>query len=124
MVLALGNAMNAGTAHGGAAGFQMETLLQLSSVKSTDGQQTLMDFVVLSVNQKEHLGEFWNELVPVSEARGVSISEVSKGVQGLKKGSELIKRRLGKEVQYPEDKFPALLKDFIQKAEGSVLFCF
>ena len=33
-VLAVGNALNAGTSHGGADGFRLETLQKLSSVKA------------------------------------------------------------------------------------------
>ena len=117
-ILMIGNSMNEGTRHGGAVGFRMENLSQLSSVKSNDGQTSLMDFIVMSINGKNpELKNFTQELEPVSKARVVSISEVSKGVQELKTGSTAIKKRLALPVE-EGDGFPAYLQEFISEAEG------
>ena len=45
-VLALGNALNAGTHRGGAAGFRLDTLLKLADVKGADRKTSLLHFVL------------------------------------------------------------------------------
>lgn len=44
--LAIGNALNSGTKNGGAHGFRLNSLLKLSETKSTDGNATVMDYLV------------------------------------------------------------------------------
>ncbi|XP_022776035.1 formin-like protein 4 [Durio zibethinus] len=48
-ILKAGNRMNAGTARGNAQAFNLNSLLKLSDVKSTDGKTTLLHFVVEEV---------------------------------------------------------------------------
>ena len=45
-VLDLGNALNAGTHRGGAAGFRLDTLLKLADVKGADRKTSLLHFVL------------------------------------------------------------------------------
>ncbi|KAJ0709146.1 putative formin, FH2 domain-containing protein [Helianthus annuus] len=52
-ILKAGNRMNAGTARGNAKGFNLSALRKLSYVKSSDGQTTLLHFVVEQVVRAE-----------------------------------------------------------------------
>ncbi|KAE9620737.1 putative formin, FH2 domain-containing protein [Lupinus albus] len=52
-VLKTGNRMNDGTYRGGAQAFKLDTLLKLSDVKGTDGNTTLLHFVVQEVIRSE-----------------------------------------------------------------------
>ncbi|GJN32625.1 hypothetical protein PR202_gb21141 [Eleusine coracana subsp. coracana] len=52
-VLKTGNRMNVGTFRGGAQAFKLDTLLKLSDVKGTDGNTTLLHFVVQEIIRSE-----------------------------------------------------------------------
>jgi hypothetical protein len=52
VVLAVGNAMNQGTARGGAKGFRLESLLRLRSTKGSDGRTSLLDYVVTTLHKQ------------------------------------------------------------------------
>ncbi|KAL4201710.1 hypothetical protein AMTRI_Chr02g259960 [Amborella trichopoda] len=52
-VLKTGNRMNDGTFRGGAQAFKLDTLLKLSDVKGTDGNTTLLHFVVQEIIRSE-----------------------------------------------------------------------
>ncbi|XP_073133878.1 formin-like protein 5 [Henckelia pumila] len=52
-VLKTGNRLNDGTFRGGAEAFKLDTLLKLSDVKGTDGETTLLHFIVREIVQSE-----------------------------------------------------------------------
>ncbi|KVI04187.1 Actin-binding FH2 [Cynara cardunculus var. scolymus] len=52
-VLKTGNRMNVGTHRGGAQAIKLDSLLKLSDVKGTDGQTTLLSFVVQEIIRSE-----------------------------------------------------------------------
>ena len=75
IVLMLGNTLNSGNFHGGAAGFTMENLTNLDGVKSADGSVSLLDFLVTTVDEKSpELLKFLDEL---AELRGSNMKNVS-----------------------------------------------
>ncbi|KAJ9468350.1 Formin-like protein 3 [Diplonema papillatum] len=118
IVLTVGNTMNKGTAHGGAVGFSMENLGQLSNVKSNDGEASLMDFVVMSVVAKApHLESFTSELRPVAAARSTSISDIARGVQLLKQEFAAIKGRASSDA---DDAFTQLLRNFVASSQVQI----
>ena len=45
-ILAIGNSLNKGTYKGGAKGFRLGSLLKLQQTKSTDGKNTVMDYLI------------------------------------------------------------------------------
>ncbi|XP_038886617.1 formin-like protein 4, partial [Benincasa hispida] len=59
--LKAGNRLNSGTTRGGAEAFNLESLLKLSDVKSTDGKTTLFHFVVEEVMKSEGKKRFLNK---------------------------------------------------------------
>ncbi|KDP31162.1 hypothetical protein JCGZ_11538 [Jatropha curcas] len=61
-ILKAGNKMNAGTTRGNAKGFNLTALRQLSDVKSTDGNTTLLHFVVEQVARSEGRRQFINDI--------------------------------------------------------------
>lgn len=69
-VLKTGNRMNDGTFRGGAQAFKLDTLLKLSDVKGTDGQTTLLQFVVQEIIRSE----------------GVRAARVARESRGIKSG--------------------------------------
>jgi len=53
VVLAVGNAVNQGTARGGAVGFRLESLLKLRSTRAADGRTTLLDYVTSALLRQD-----------------------------------------------------------------------
>lgn len=51
-VLAIGNAMNRGSWKGSATGFRLGSLIKLVQTKSTDGKSTLLDYLILVLNER------------------------------------------------------------------------
>ncbi|KAH7663379.1 Formin FH2 domain-containing protein [Dioscorea alata] len=68
VVLKTGNHMNVGTFHGGADAFKLDTLLNLSDVKGTDGKTALLHFAVQEIIRSEgvHAARMAREQVSIS----------------------------------------------------------
>ena len=87
-VLAVGNFFNNGTARGNAGGFQLSSLAQLTSTKSTDNKQTLLDFIVSSFQANSsyaNLLKLPEELSGLQLATKVNWSVLQGDLQDLRK---------------------------------------
>ena len=98
VVLALGNYLNGGTVRGGAHGFKLETLLKLQSIKSTDNQITLLNYLaeLLSSDSEssyviEDLAEELNKLGPSTR---IGLPMLADAAARIRKGLRRVERQL------------------------------
>jgi hypothetical protein len=78
VVLAVGNAMNRGTAKGGAVAFRLESFLRLGATKAADGKTTLLDYVVQTLMKQDPAlpDQAVSHLKAASAARRIPLSEL------------------------------------------------
>ncbi|KAA0150545.1 hypothetical protein FNF29_05120 [Cafeteria roenbergensis] len=86
LVLAVGNAMNRGTAKGDAVGFRLDALLKLRSTKAGDGKTTLLDYVTTTLlRQDEEVAQgVAAALAEADGGRRVLLSELRSRSQQLR----------------------------------------
>eukprot|EP00043_Microstomoeca_roanoka_P008796 m.84566 g.84566 ORF g.84566 m.84566 type:complete len:956 (+) comp14393_c0_seq1:225-3092(+) len=90
IVLAFGNYMNSAK-RGPAYGFKLATFDRLLDTKSHDRKQTLLHFLVQTVEEKfPQVERFLDELAALPEASRASMVTLTTDVQGLRKGIDLI----------------------------------
>lgn len=93
MILLIGNLMNRGSNHGNAVGFRLETLSNLSFVKSVDAKTTLMEVLVLSMaTSAPELLDFPKELSKIHEVANCPFHSVSQHVAQLNMTLQRMKR--------------------------------
>ncbi|KFM23211.1 Formin-like protein 14 [Auxenochlorella protothecoides] len=130
-VLAAGNALNSGTARGGAAALKLESLLKLADVKASEG---LLDFVAWSVYRGEGAEVraatqyLASELGALSEAVRRMQSDVQEALRALQGGLASARKEHATEVAEecaaeanasPAD-FAAVLGAFLAQAEAQL----
>eukprot|EP00055_Hartaetosiga_balthica_P017277 m.114632 g.114632 ORF g.114632 m.114632 type:complete len:949 (-) comp9281_c4_seq1:142-2988(-) len=90
VILAFGNYMNSAK-RGSAYGFKLATFDRLLNTRSHDKKQTLLHFIVHSIEQNyPQIERFLEELAPTHDASRVSLVTVTQDVKGLRKGIDLI----------------------------------
>eukprot|EP01147_Barroeca_monosierra_P001750 gene1750-4863_t len=90
VIMAFGNYMNSGK-RGAAYGFKLATFDRLLDTKSHDRKQTLLHFLVETIEEKyPQVERFVSELDALPDAARVSMVTLSSDVQGLRKGIDLI----------------------------------
>ena len=78
-ILAVGNAMNEGTANGGVSGFTLDSVLRLTATKAADKKTTLMDYVVEAVIIKQGVplaAPTLELLRPLRKAKRIAVGDV------------------------------------------------
>lgn len=91
VVLTLGNALNDGTARGGARGFKLSILLKLNQVKASDNSITLLNYVAQVLRAKDPLIlEFNKELPSIESASRVTTQVLKAGESAVRKAATLI----------------------------------
>ena len=78
-ILAVGNAMNEGTANGGVSGFTLDSVLRLTATKAADKKTTLMDYVVEAVVSKQGIslaGPMLLLLRPLRKAKRIAVADI------------------------------------------------
>lgn len=120
VVLALGNYLNGGTPRGGLYGFKLEGLLKLSTVKSLDNKQSLMNYVIAWAERHDpELLGLGNELNAVGEAMKIPLTQVTSDLQTLQNGMELVKQQIqaAEADPAPEDRFVDVMAPFLKTSE-------
>eukprot|EP00667_Euglena_gracilis_P010664 EG_transcript_10867 len=123
IILTLGNILNSGNFHGGAQGFTIENLANLESVKAQDGATTLLDYLVMTVDEKkpELLGvqEDLAELLQ-PHMKNISMKVVQERVAALDQGLARLRSEIdhfkGRKNLKPEDRFEAVMEAFFATA--------
>ncbi|XP_056405302.1 formin-like protein 1 isoform X2 [Hyla sarda] len=108
LILAFGNFMNS-SKRGAAYGFRLQSLDVLLDTKSTDRKQTLMHYLVRTINEKyPHLAGFQSELHFLEKAATVSLDAVLSDVRSLQAGMEQAQKEFTKQDD------SVTLKEFIK----------
>eukprot|EP00298_Acanthocystis_sp_HF-20_P009971 c18598_g1_i2.p1 GENE.c18598_g1_i2~~c18598_g1_i2.p1 ORF type:complete len:953 (-),score=508.89 c18598_g1_i2:123-2981(-) len=96
IVLAIGNALNAGTGRGEAYGFQLNNLLRLKDTKTTNNAMTLLHFIALKVVdlQGESQLDLLVSMPNLPKASQVFPDELAKEVEIVRKNIKLCKNSL------------------------------
>ncbi|EGD81374.1 hypothetical protein PTSG_02093 [Salpingoeca rosetta] len=90
IILAFGNYMNSAK-RGSAYGFKLATFDRLLDTKSHDRKQTLLHYLVHTVEDRfPQVERFLDELASLPDAARVSLVTLTSDVQGLRKGIDLI----------------------------------
>ncbi|KAK5615510.1 hypothetical protein CRENBAI_026430 [Crenichthys baileyi] len=107
IILAFGNYMNS-SKRGPAYGFHLQSLDLLTDTKSTDRKQTLLHFIVSSIQEKyPELQNFYTELHFLDKAALVSFDSILRELRNLERGMELTRSELSAENGNP------VLKSFL-----------
>ncbi|CAD1478161.1 unnamed protein product, partial [Heterotrigona itama] len=84
LILLLGNYMNSGSKNGQAFGFEISFLTKLTSTKDVDNKQTLMHYLVCTIEQKfPECLSFSEELAHVDRASRVSLENVQRTLRQM-----------------------------------------
>lgn len=108
VVLQLGNALNDGTARGGAKGFRLNILLKLNQVKASDNSITLLNYVAQILRAKDAAILDFDKLLPsIESASRVTIQVLRAGESAVRKAAALIVDELEAHSKVPEAQFPS-----------------
>lgn len=108
VVLQLGNALNDGTARGGAKGFRLNILLKLNQVKASDNSITLLNYVAQILRAKDPVILEFDKLLPSLEsASRVTVQVLRAGESAVRKAASLIVDELEAHAKLPPAEFPS-----------------
>ncbi|KAL0116688.1 hypothetical protein PUN28_009956 [Cardiocondyla obscurior] len=122
LILLLGNYMNSGSKNGQAFGFEISFLTKLTSTKDIDNKQTLMHYVVDTIERKfPECLSFVEELAHVDRASRVSLENVQRTLRQMESNIRNLEQDLtnAKVPQCDEDLFIDVMKPFAKKARES-----
>lgn len=115
LVLLFGNIMNFDSNNGQAYGFELPFLTRLKDTKDSNNQQTLLHFLVETIENKipESLS-FGEELAHSKEASRINVVNIQENMTEMHSSLENIKSLLNnsKESQTPDDIFTDSMVDF------------
>lgn len=107
VVLSLGNALNDGTARGGAKGFKLNILLKLNQVKASDNSMNLLNYVAKVLRAKDPaIIEFDKGLPSIESASRVTTQVLKAGESAVRKAATLICNELESHAKLPEKEYP------------------
>ncbi|KUF99723.1 C-factor [Phytophthora nicotianae] len=107
VVLSLGNALNDGTARGGAKGFKLNILLKLNQVKAADNSINLLNYVARVLRAKDPaILEFDKSLPSIESASRVTTQMLKAGESAVRKAANLICNELEVHAKLPEKEYP------------------
>ncbi|XP_076669045.1 diaphanous related formin 1 isoform X3 [Andrena cerasifolii] len=122
LILLLGNYMNSGSKNGQAFGFEISFLTKLTSTKDIDNKQTLMHYLVNTIEQKfPECLNFPEELAHVDRASRVSLENVQRTLRQMDSNIRNLEQDLSnaKIPQSEEDMFVEVMGPFAKKARES-----
>ncbi|RLN58591.1 hypothetical protein BBJ29_005488 [Phytophthora kernoviae] len=107
VVLSLGNALNDGTARGGAKGFRLNILLKLNQVKASDNSTNLLNYLAMVLRAKDPaILEFDKSLPSIESASRVTTQVLRAGESAVRKAATLICNELETHAKLPEKEYP------------------
>ncbi|XP_015602221.1 protein diaphanous isoform X4 [Cephus cinctus] len=122
LILLLGNYMNSGSKNGEAFGFEISFLTKLTSTKDVDNKQTLMHYLVNTIERKfPECVSFSEELAHVDRASRVSLEQIQGTLRQMDANLRNLEQDLAnsKVPQSNEDKFVEVMTPFAKKARES-----
>lgn len=108
LVLLVGNVMNSGSKNGQALGFEISYLPKLASTKDAENRQTLLHYLVETVENKfPDILTFDEELIHLERASKVSVDTVQKALRVMDSDLKNLETDLknSKSQQGPNDQF-------------------
>ncbi|GKE49625.1 formin-like protein 13 isoform X1, partial [Tanacetum coccineum] len=122
-LLCLGNALNQGTARGGAVGFRLDTLLKLTDTRARNSRMTLMHYLckVLADKLPEVL-DFSKDLGSLEPASKMQLKLLGEKMQVNTRGwcRVVEEKRFAKKEGRVSKKFRKGLKEFVCSADNEV----
>ena len=115
VVLKLGNFLNGGTAKGGAWGFKLDTLNKLKNTKASDGQLTLLHYLITLLQtdpQHRQLHTFLDDLSGLHSATRVEWTMLQGEVNKIKSSHGRLKAELAACPQTAKDRFHRVMTEF------------
>ncbi|XP_076246123.1 diaphanous related formin 1 isoform X2 [Calliopsis andreniformis] len=122
LILLLGNYMNSGSRNGQAFGFEISFLTKLTSTKDIDNKQTLMHYLVDTIEHKfPECLSFPEELAHVDRASRVSLENIQRTLRQMESNIRNLEQDLSnaKIPQSEEDMFVDVMGPFAKKARES-----
>ncbi|XP_054006199.1 protein diaphanous isoform X1 [Hylaeus anthracinus] len=122
LILLLGNYMNSGSKNGQAFGFEISFLTKLTSTKDIDNKQTLMHYLVDTIERKfPECLSFPEELAHVDRAARVSLENVQRTLRQMDSNIRNLEQDLSnaKVPQSNDDMFIDVMGPFAKKARES-----
>ncbi|XP_043286612.1 protein diaphanous isoform X3 [Venturia canescens] len=122
LILLLGNYMNSGSKNSGAFGFEISFLGKLTSTKDVENKQTLMHFLVDTIERKfPECLSFTEELSHVDRASRVSLENIQRTLRQMDSNIRNLEQDLAnaKVPQGDQDLFAEIMTPFAKKARES-----
>ncbi|XP_012288328.1 protein diaphanous isoform X3 [Orussus abietinus] len=122
LILLLGNYMNSGSRNGQAFGFEISFLTKLTSTKDVDNKQTLMHYLVDTIERKfPDCLTFSEELAHVDRASRVSLENIQRTLRQMDTNLRNLEQDLAnaKIPQGDIDMFAEVMTPFAKKARES-----
>lgn len=122
-VLTMGNVLNKGADKiSGATGFKIADLAKLKSLKSIEGNASLLDYLVdFILVQNPQYAAFTEDLGIVHQAKGTAKQDITSNVAAIMKDMKILQSQLNiadrEKASRPDDKFFQKLQPFHTKAE-------
>ncbi|XP_074101211.1 diaphanous related formin 1 isoform X4 [Cotesia typhae] len=122
LILLLGNYMNSGSKNGGAFGFEISFLTKLTSTKDIENKETLMHYLVDTIERKfPECLSFAEELPHVDRASRVSLENIQRTLRQMDANIRNLEQDLtnSKIPQSDIDRFAEIMSPFAKKARES-----
>ncbi|XP_011299550.1 protein diaphanous isoform X4 [Fopius arisanus] len=122
LILLLGNYMNSGSKNGQAFGFEISFLTKLTSTKDVENKQTLMHYLVDTIERKfPECLSFAEELLHVDRASRVSMENIQRTLRQMESNIKNLEQDLAnsKIPQSEQDCFIEIMSPFAKKARES-----
>lgn len=123
LILLFGNYMNSGSKNGQAFGFEISFLTKLTNTKDFDNKQTLLHYMVETIENKfPELLNFGEELPHVERAARVSLENIQKTMHQMTTSLKNLRSDLenSKVPQSPDDRFVDVMGDFAMQCKDQV----
>ncbi|XP_018329945.1 protein diaphanous isoform X2 [Agrilus planipennis] len=124
LILLLGNYMNSASKNGPAFGFEISFLTKLTSTKDLENKQTLLHYIVETVEKKfPELLEFYDEMPHIDKASRVSLDAIQKTLKQMDSSIKNLETDLqnNKLPQDDQDKFSEIMGSFAKEAREQCL---
>lgn len=123
LILLCGNYMNSGSKNAQAFGFEINFLTKLTHTKDLENKQTLLHYMVDTIEAKfPELINFGEELPHIERAARVSLENIQKTMHQMTTSLKNLKSDLenSKVPQSPDDKFIEVMRDFSVQCSDQV----
>ncbi|XP_031639855.1 protein diaphanous-like [Contarinia nasturtii] len=121
LIRSIGNIMNSGSTYGEAVAFELPILTKLNTIKCSDNKQTLLHFVVETVeNRQPELLVFGDELNYVNEAARLDLDHIEDVINKIATEADILKKELARNSvsQLIDDKFIETMTPFMSECSA------